>query len=237
MLLFIASLFNIAEAGGKVTPYMNGIGPSVHSMVFPQQFPATFPKYKDVNGDKQPSNLEKVKLDAALGLKGTMYINRQYRATFNPYYHKSFLNDAGYSAIGLNFGVDKTAYRERNVLAYYGVNLGKDWLRFNQTEQGKGSLTAEQLYIQPQVGATYFNRKSAYELALYARIGLTGVESYALAGTTYEGDTLGNGIYSPTIGLQGTYYVGDFRAIHNNKGKNKKKGNGKKKGKGKKKNR
>lgn len=227
MLLILASFLGTADAaGGKIKPYMNGIGASVNSIVFPQQFPQTFPGIK---GEDNRLSLNEVQFDASIGLKGATYINKDYRVTISPYYHKGFTN-SGFSSFGVDFGVDKTLFREKNVMAYGGVNIGKSWMTFDQTSQNKGTLSAQQPYAQAQVGGTYFNRTSAYELALFARAGLGGLEEYTLGGVSYSDEDLKEGIYWIPLGLQFTYYYGDFRAIHN-KNKNKGGKKGKKKGK------
>ena len=229
MLLILASLLGTADAAGQIQPYMNGIGVSASTMIIPQKYPVSFPNYK-IDGEKTDIDMEEVKGDLALGFKGALYISKDYRATVNPYYHASLLDGglAGYRAMGIDVGVDKTLLREKNVLAFGGVNLGAASMTFDQTSQSKGILTANRLYIQAQTGATYFNRKSAYELAVFARIGNTGIESYILGDQSYDEEDLSGGVYSlPMIGLQGTYYYGDFRAIHKNGKKGKK---GKKKG-------
>lgn len=230
MILFLASFLGTADAAGQIKPYMNGIGASVSTMLFPQKYPVTFPKYETANGEKNPINMATVKGDGAFGLKGVLYISKDYRMTVNPYLHKSLFDGgaAGYTAWGVDLGVDKTLLKEKNVLVSGGGSLGSTRMTFDQTAQSKGTLTANQLYAQAQAGATYFNRKSAYELSVFARIGTAGVETYSLGDQEYQEDQLSGGVYAfPMVGLQGTYYYGDFRAIHKNGKKGKK---GKKKG-------
>jgi hypothetical protein len=218
MLLVLASLLGTADAAGQVKPYMNGVGAAVNTIVFPQQFPQTFPGLK---GEDSRLNMNEVQFDASIGLKGVSYINKDYRVTINPYFHKGF-GDSGFRSLGLDFGIDKTLFKERNVMTYGGVNIGKGWMTFDQSE--KGVLKTQQPYAQAQVGGIYFNRTSAYELALFARAGLGGLEEYTLGGVSYPDEDLKEGLYWIPLGLQFSYYYGDFRAIHSNGKKGKKKG-------------
>jgi len=231
---FLLTILGIANAQGKnnnnvVQPLMGGWGVSAQSILIPLEYPQSFPKIKSGG----TPNFQQVGQDLGLGIKGTMFLSRKYRASFNPYYHMGF-NESNYRALGLNLEVDQIAMRERNVWGYYGLGGGTSNIRFASANDA--TLTATQLYVKGQVGALYFDRTKAYELSLYATFGTTGRERITVNDVTYENngilggnDQLKGSLYYPTIGLQGTIYRGDFRKAVQKPGQKKgKKGKGKK---------
>ncbi len=220
-----------AEAKGqnKVQPFMAGWGVSAHTTLIPLEYPQSFPQIK--SGEE--TTFQQVGQDLALGVKGTMFTSRKYRASFNPYYHVGF-NDSNYRSLGLNLELDKVAVRERNVWAYYGLGGGTSNIKF--VDPNEATLTATQLYLKGQAGAMYFDRTKAYELSAFVTFGTTGREQITKNGTVYENnglfggdDQLKGSLYYPTIGLQGTVYRGDFRKAMKNPNKKKKGKKGKKK--------
>ena len=214
---------------GKVQPFMSGWGLSAHSIIIPLEYPQSFPEIKSGN----TPDFSQVGQDIGVGIKGTLFANRKYRASINPYYHHGF-NDSNYQALGINLEVDQIAFRDRNIWAYYGLGGGSSNLRFAVDDNN--SLSATQIYAKGQVGAMYFDRTKAYEFSVYAKFGTTGRETITRAGETFENnnflegnDQLKGSLYYPTIGIQGTIYRGDFRkAMKNPKPKKGKKGNKKK---------
>lgn len=234
----LMTTLGLANAQGKkknntIQPFMGGWGVSVQSILIPLEYPQSFPKIKSGG----TPDFQQVGQDVGLGIKGTMFASRKYRASVNPYYHRGF-NESNYRSLGLNFELDQIAVRERNVWGYYGLGGGTSNIRFANADNS--TLTGTQLYVKGQAGALYFDRTKAYELSVYATFGTTGRERVTVNDTVYENngllsgnDQLKGSIYYPTIGVQGTVYRGDFRkAMQNpNKGKNGKKGKKGKKGK------
>lgn len=230
---FLLMALGVANAQGKknntAQPLMGGWGVSAQSILIPLEYPQSFPKIKSGG----TPNFEQVAQDLGLGVKGTMFLNRKYRASFNPYYHMGF-NESNYRALGVNLEVDQIAMRERNVWGYYGLGGGTSNIRFSNANEA--TLTATQLYVKGQAGVLYFNRTTAYELSLYGTFGTTGRERITANNVTYENngllsgnDQLKGSLYYPTIGLQGTIYRGDFRKAVQKPGQKKgKKGKGKK---------
>ena len=224
------------KQGGKVQPFMSGWGISAQSILIPLEYPQSFPDIRDSVGVDTPV-FQDVGQDLGLGVKGTMFVNREYRASFNPYYHMGF-NNSNFRSFGVNLELDKIAKRERNVWAYYGVGGGTSNIRFANASDA--TLTATQLYAKGQVGGMYFDRTKAYELSLYAMFGTTGREQIAIGDAVYENNSLLSGnddlngsLYYPTIGIQGTVYKGDFRNAMKNPNQKKGKGKKGKNGKGK----
>lgn len=228
---------SIASAQGKknqqVQPYMNGVGLSAHTTLIPLEYPQSFPTIKDES--ITTPRFETMGQDLAVGLKGTLFLNRTMRASVNPYYHHGF-NDSNYQALGIQMDGDKIVFRERNVWGYYGVGAGAANMRFSNAD--KAELTATQLYAKAQAGVLYFERTTGYEFSIFATLGSTGREelslgsglkSYRDEGLFGAGDQLKGSVYTPTVGLQATVYRGDFRKVFNNKkgnkGKQGKKGN------------
>ena len=237
----LMTMLGLANAQGKkknntVQPFMGGWGVSAQSILIPLEYPQSFPKIKSGG----TPDFQQVAQDVGLGVKGTMFTSRKYRASVNPYYHMGF-NESKYRALGVNFDLDQIAVRERNVWGYYGLGGGTSNIRF--ANANNATITATQLYVKGQVGALYFDRNKAYELSVYAMFGTTGRERVTVNDTVYENsgvlsgdDQLKGSLYYPTIGIQGTVYRGDFRKAMqnpNNKGKGKKGKNGKKGKKGK----
>lgn len=213
------------KKNNKVQPFMGGWGVSAQSTLIPLNYPQSFPKIK-ADGVQTP-NFQQAGQDVGLGIKGTLFASRKYRASVNPYYHMGF-NDSNYRAFGVNLEVDQMAFRERNVWGYYGLGGGTSNLKFIAPDES--TLTATQLYLKGQVGALYFDRTKAYELSLYATFGSTGREQITKDGVVYENqgvlgdaDQLKGSLYYPTIGVQGTVYKGDFRKAMKTQKKKKKK--------------
>jgi hypothetical protein len=237
MMWWIMLTLGVANAQGKknnqkVQPFMGGWGLSAQSILIPLEYPQSFPEIKSGG----TPNFQQVGQDVGLGVKGTIFASRKYRASVNPYYHMGF-NESNFRAMGLNVEVDQIAFRERNVWAYYGLGGGTSNLKF--TSANESTLTATQLYAKGQVGGMYFDRTKAYELSIYATFGTTGREQITKNGTVYENsgmfssdDALKGSLYYPTIGIQGTVYRGDFRKAMQNPAKKGKKGQKGKKGKG-----
>ena len=242
MMWLLTVILNVAQAGnqnGKVQPYMKGAGVNASTIVYPSSFPITLPNIKTdietADGVTTP-NFNEFRQDLAIGGKGTLFISPKYRASVNPYAHFGF-NNSNYRAYGANFEVDYMAFRERNVMGYYGGGVGTQM--FSMTDGGSGSLNAAQNYLKAQAGVIYFEKRKAYELAAFAKLGKVTNETITVGGKTYEqggftgsDDQLTTSLYSPTFGLEGTLYFGDFRKMfkNNNPPKNKK-NNPKKKGK------
>ena len=216
-----------AKKGLQNRPYMYGWGPSVNTMLFPFQYPHSFPIGKD---DTTPPNeqLNEMRQDLGFGPKFTMYINKQYRLSAYPYAHLG-ANQSGYRSVGISLEGDASILIDNNVSVFYGVGGGSNLFTFDQGSSGV--VSAQQLYAKGQVGMMYFDRLRAYELALYAKFGWTGVERFEYLDVEYENDVGANddlkgSLYYPTLGIQGTYYFGDFRKAQ---GKKKKGKSGKKK--------
>lgn len=219
MFCLLLSLLNFAFAApknnqpAKVKPFMSGMGASVGTMFVPLDYPSKFPTIK---GQDTSPQFTQVQGDVLLGLKGTMFVNQQYRASLQPYLHHGF-SDSQYNAYGVNLEVDKMAFREKNVRAYYGLGAGSANMSF--ANANGATLTGTQLYLKGQAGLLYFDRNKAYELGMYAQMGRTGRETLTTStGNTFQNnglfgsdDKLKGSMYFPTIGLQGTVYYGDFR--------------------------
>ena len=226
LFLMLGLLAPLAEAKSSITkPYMYGWGPSVNTMLYPFQYPYVFPEGKN-QMDPPSDQLNEMRQDIGFGPKFLMYVNKRYRFSAYPHLHVG-ANDSGYRSAGISLEGDASALVDNNIIAFYGVGFGSNVFAFDQGSDGK--ISGQQLYAKGQVGGIYFDKVKAYELALYMKFGFTGVEQFEYNDVTYENslgvdDQLTTSLYTPTVGIQATYYVGDFRKIMPQKGK---KGKGK----------
>jgi hypothetical protein len=225
MFWLLSLVLSVAQAGnqnGKVKPYMRGMGVSVGTLLYPSSYPMKLPHIKDdiaaADGVTSP-DFNQFRQDVVLGGKGTLFVSPKFRGSANPYAHLGF-NDSNYRAYGIDLGVDYMAFRERNVLGYYGGGLGTQ--AFSFTDGGSGELSGTQNYLKAQAGLIYFEKRKAYELEAYVKLGNVNQEVITVGNSTYEqggltgsDDQLSTSLYSPTVGLQGTMYIGDFRKLFN----------------------
>jgi hypothetical protein len=220
---YLGLLMPLAEAKSSITkPYMYGWGPSVNTMLYPFQYPYVFPQGKN-QADPPSDQLNEMRQDLGFGPKFIMYMNRRFRLSAYPYLHVG-ANESGYRSAGLSLEGDVSALVDNNIIAFYGVGGGSNIFAFDQGNDGR--ISGQQLYAKGQIGGIYFDKFKAYELALYLQFGFTGVEQFEYDGSTYEnslgeGDQLTTSLYTPTVGIQATYYVGDFRKMIPKKGKGK----------------
>jgi len=243
MLVLLSTLL-IGNADAKkmtmTKPYMYGWGASVHTMMFPFSYPPVFPDVRlseedggvvDSDGTITATdlNLNDVNQDLGFGPKFTMYLNKMYRFSAYPYAHFG-ANESGYRSLGISLEGDRSALVEQNIIAFYGLGVGSSLFWFDQEMENNVdvSLTGNQLFAKAQVGGIYFDKVRAYELSMYVKLALTGLEELDVGNTTYtpslnqSEEGLTQSLYTPTFGIQATYYVGDFRKITQKKGKKKK---------------
>jgi hypothetical protein len=223
-MLLLSLLLGHVDAKSKVNrPYMYGWGPSAHTMLYPFQYPYIFPKGKD-ELDPPNAQLDKMRQDLGFGPKFTMHINHVYRVAAYPHVHLG-ANDSGYKSAGLSLEADASVLLDNSIAVFYGLGGGSSLFTFDQGQNG--TITGQQLYLKGQAGGIYYDGTKAYELSIYAKLGVTGVEKFEYNGAEYENslgtdDQLSRSLYTPTFGIQGTYYFGDFRKIQSVKGKPKK---------------
>lgn len=219
ILSFLLAALPTAEAQAK--PFMWGVGPSVNTYLFPFGYPHSFPTTDDGNGNNNPdSNLSKSDFVMGFGGKGVMYMNWFWRAALRPTFTRG-MDDSGYSAWSLSVEVDRTIQAANGINILAGAGLGTGGFTFDQGSSG-GSLTARQLYARGQAGAMFRNPTRSYEVMIFAILGFSGQEEYTFNGNSYvnggfnllgeeaSSESLGGGLYSPVIGVEGTVYFGDF---------------------------
>jgi len=98
-----------------------------------------------------------------------------------------------------------------------GGGLGTGGYRFDQGDDGV--LTGRTLFLRAKTSAMMPSRTTAWELGIFAELGIVGEESYTHNDVTYKNGgffasedegSLGWGIYYPVIGVELTGYIGKF---------------------------
>ena len=119
---------------------MGGWGVSAQSILIPLEYPQSFPRSSSVE-----PRFQQVGQDVGVGIKGTMFVSRKYRASVNPYYHRGF-NESNYRAFGLNFELIKLLYeKEMSGVLWSGCRYAD--IRFERRRY----LTGTQLYAKGQL--------------------------------------------------------------------------------------
>ena len=90
---------------------------------------------------------------------------------------------------------------------------------FDQSDVGK--LDGRQIYLRGNVGALYRNVNQAYDISIFGIIGNTSNQSFTPDGSDTAQDINGGVYMLPlVVGVEGTFFFGDFKP--NKKGKGKK---------------
>lgn len=216
--LLAAALFSGAA---QAEPFMWGAGPTISTMVLPGQHPLSWPQAKKVDGERPAIGVygdndsgrlsepyfEKVRGDVALGGRGVMYLNRDWRGGMRGQF--GFGNN--YRSSQLTLEVDKVIGGESGAFAFVGGGVGIGSMRFNSA-QDDAFLKARNYPLRGHVGGYYkINGKAAIELSLFAQLALPSFQTLTTAG----GDEIDMGVgvnplsYSH-IGAELTAYFGDF---------------------------
>ena len=196
--------------------YMAGYGPSVNTMLYPFAYPADSPVGSNTDGQ----DLNKVGRDLGLGGQYTVWLNQYYRGTARANMHLGF-GDSNFRSFDWSVEADQILFRENGVNGYVGLGLGTGSLSLGEDPK---TLNAQQVFAKGQAGVMLREKKKAYDFALYAKMGLTPVE-------TLNGNEAQSGlVYYPIVGFQASILFGDF--VPPNKGKKGKKGKQGNKGNG-----
>ena len=237
-MIYTLLLAALPTADAQVKPFMWGVGPSVNTNLFPFGYPHSLPTTDDGNPNNNPdTNLSKSDLIVGFGGKAVMYMNWFWRGVIRPTFTRG-MDDSGYSAWSISAEVDRTIQAANGINVLAGAGVGTGGFTFDQGNSG-GTLSARQLFLRGQAGAMFRNPTRSYEVMIFAILGFSGEENYNFNGVEYRNggfslfeeeassESLGGGLYSPVIGIEGTIYFGDFTPNKKRrpmkKGKNKKK--------------
>jgi hypothetical protein len=236
--LLLALALSSTDANAKdMAPPMWGIGPTLSTLVFPFNHPISLPTVQDealVDGVTDPyvntegvlntmsdDQFHDVRGDAALGFRGVIYFNNEWRAGMRG--NLGFGKDYSSGLFGLE--VDKILFSDGRLNAFAGAGIGLGSMKF-KSDDGNAYVKAPQYPIRGQVGGLYKLNKSAIELSFFLQIPISGRATLYIEpenGDSTEIETRNlNPISYMSGGLELAYYFGDFKQRE-----------GKKKGKGK----
>ena len=194
--------------------YMAGYGPSVNTMLYPFAYPADSP----VGNNTVGQGLTKVGRDLGIGGQYTVWLNQNYRGTARANMQLGF-GESSFRAFDWSVEADQILFRENGINGYVGLGLGTGSLTLGEDPT---TLRAQQVFARGQAGVLLREKRKAYDFSLYAKMGLTPVE-------TLNDATVQSGlVYYPIVGFQASVLFGDF--VPPKKGNKGKKGKGKKGG-------
>jgi len=198
-----------------------GAGPTLGTMLFPTQYPTSFPAAAKEGGVTSGDPLvEKVGGDAEIGVRGVIYPSNAMRlgaqATLG-------FGTAGFGQQEFVLSYESVLRRENDFQVVAGLGLGVGHERFN-SEDGNGTLSVSYYPIRGDVAALLRDKTRAYELGAWGTYHIAGSQTYTdPKGNEIDGK--GNSVVAGAlyfgIGLEATVWFGDFKSD------TKKKSNGK----------
>lgn len=212
------------------SPYMWGVGANVGTIVIPGHHPIAFSKV-DPEGDdtKERLDWEGTGGDVLLGVKGLLYLNKSNR--FQAAASLGFGGES-YRSSELTLEYQLVPVSNNGVEAFLGVGGGFGRMRWEKLcgddtvttcpdeINYPGELRFATYIIRGEAGGLYRNKSQAYGLNVFGELNFTGPQEFTLQGEEEAGEASG-GFYT-LLGLEGTFYFGDFRPPGSGKKKNKK---------------
>ncbi|MBO84628.1 MAG: hypothetical protein CL927_04665 [Deltaproteobacteria bacterium] len=230
--LLVALALSATTADAK--PYMWGAGGSVNTMILPGGYPSTWAKAKRVdgtipnlapytndNGSLAAPHFNEVRGDLGVGARGLFYINGTWRGRASG--QMAFGSD--YRGGHLVMGIDKIVGGESGASLLVGGDfLGIGFQRFSSAEDG-AELRASTFPVRGHLGLMYkINKTSAIELSPFVALPLPLRQMLTTdAGEEHEMGVGLNPLQYGSIGIELSYYYGDF-SKPSRKGKKGKKG-------------
>ena len=203
-----------------------GAGPSLSTMLFPGEYPISFPAGAREGGKTSGDPLvDKVGFDLNLAGRGVIYPVKSMR-----------LGARIQLGFGGGFGRQEFTLEYEPVLSNQGsfqvvggVGLGVGHERFRDKD-GEDFLDVSYYPIRGQIGGLLRDKYRAYELDLWATYHITGGQKYYSNADAEpvdgKGSALAGGALYAGIGLEFTVWFGDFKSdsSNNNNNKNNKSG-------------
>jgi len=210
----------LGTAQAKEGPYMWGAGGGLYTLVFPGGYPLLYPKETGFQAT------DKVQGDLGLNLRGTIYMDRTWRGAARISLGRGVGdNGNGFGSSAITLEVDKILAGQNGASFFVGGGLGLGTMKFEPDDQGGAELHLKTYNVRAQAGGYYRMEKQAVEIDLFA----LGVLPHNQIFTSSSGadQDVNLGIYLPVIGVEATYYYGDFKPPKDGKDnhrKNKRKG-------------
>jgi hypothetical protein len=190
-----------------------GAGPTLGTMVFPSQYPISFPagarEGKTTSGDPL---VDKVGFDLEIGARGVLYPTAAGRLGARVVF--GFGGGVfGRQQFTLEYEAALVKQGSFQVLAGAGIGVGHE--RFRDAD-GNDYLDVSYYPIRGELAGLLRDGTRAYELALWGQYHITGNQKYYASSNDAspidgKGDSLVSGALYFAIGIESTVFFGDFK--------------------------
>lgn len=208
-----------------------GAGPAMSTMLFPGQYPISFPAGAKEGGKASGDPLvEKVGFDLNLAGRGVIYPTKSMR--LGTRLELGFGSGFGHQEFLLEYGQVLVNEGSFQVVGTVGLGVGHEKFR----GEDDGYLDVNYYPIRGEIGGLLRDKWRAYELALWGTFHIAGQQQY-FANPDAEpvegkGNSFASGSLYGGVGLQATVWFGDFRSSESNTGGNNNNSGSKKKSSG-----
>ena len=194
-----------------------GLGATAQTNLYPFGYPLSLPS-TSVADSNPKNNMQTTSFVGSVGGKFLGYLSNDYRGAIRPIYSFGG-SQSGFSALSISVELERVLSNYNGIEILAGGGLGTGGFQFDQGEDGR--LSGRTLYLRAKGSALMPSaaKTTAWELGIFAELGIVGEERYEHNDVTYtnggffnkdEAGSLGWGIYYPILGVELTGYIGRF---------------------------